>query len=391
MRYTEQIAQQLSRNQITALIVGGVGFILSIIGAFIDIDRFLHVYLVAFLFWAEIALGGFFFMMLPYIAGARWSFSIQRLASAAARTFPLLAILFLPVLLGMGRIYPWAASGDKATWYLNGFFFFIRNVGYFALFTWLAFNISEASYISDESNSPELESQIHRMSIIGMILFFVVGSLMAFDWTMSLDPKLFSSAYGWFAMSRQALGFMALVLVAIALYSGREALQKFITTRVQGDLSVILLVTLMAFVYLSFIQYIVIWSGNVPSKANWYVVRTAGNWQPYMAFVYLMHGLAFVALLLPGIKLNKRIMLVIAVGLLFMRLADLFWLVMPSHMGNFSLNIWDLAVPVFIGGLWVAMFMWSSDQFSLLPENSEGLQNAVAHAGHGEEESYETA
>jgi hypothetical protein len=224
-----------------------------------------------------------------------------------------------------------------------------------------------------------------------MLVFFVVGSLMAFDWTMSLDPKLFSSAYGWFAMSRQALGVMALFIILLALYSGREALQSFIDTRVQGDLSVILLVTLMAFVYLSFIQYIVIWSGNVPSKANWYVLRTAGNWQPFMAFVYLMHGLAFVALLLPGTKLNKRLMLVIAVGLLLLRFADLFWVVMPSHMGNFSLNIWDLAVLFFAGGLWVAMFMWSSDQFNLLPINSEGLQNAVAHAEHGKEESYETA
>ena len=114
----------LDRLQRRAVLIGILGVVASIIGAIINLDQFLHSYLLAYMLWLGLSLGCLALLMLQYLSGGMWGFIIRRPLEAGTRNLPFMAVLFLPLLLGMKRLYPWAQSGffeklpehDRALW-----------------------------------------------------------------------------------------------------------------------------------------------------------------------------------------------------------------------------------------------------------------------------------
>ena len=47
-------------------------------------------------------------LMLQYLTGGAWGVVIRRPAEAAARTIPLLALLFIPIAIGIPSLYHWS-------------------------------------------------------------------------------------------------------------------------------------------------------------------------------------------------------------------------------------------------------------------------------------------
>ncbi len=119
---------QVGSYQKRALIVGVVFLLLLALGAVLNRPQFFHSYLVGFLFWAGIPLGSLALLMLQHLTGGHWGLVIRRVLEAATRTLPLVAVLFLPIIIGAHDIYPWThheemsktpALVQKARLYLN--------------------------------------------------------------------------------------------------------------------------------------------------------------------------------------------------------------------------------------------------------------------------------
>src|SRR5712691_4147332 len=115
----------------TALAIGVAGLVLCAIGFAIDRNQFFRAYLIGYLFWLGIALGSMALMMVHHTSGGAWGLVIRRIFEASSRTLPMLAVLFIPIVLGMHTLYPWthadlvardAALQHKAL-YLNTPFF----------------------------------------------------------------------------------------------------------------------------------------------------------------------------------------------------------------------------------------------------------------------------
>src|SRR6266850_542655 len=133
---------EVDQFQRRALIVGAVAVVLCVVGALFNVDQFFRSYLVGYVFWLGITLGCFAILMLQHMSGGAWGLVIRRLLESATRTFPLLALMFLPIALGAKSVFPWAvpyegpnealkhALEHKAP-YLNIPFFLGRAVFYF--------------------------------------------------------------------------------------------------------------------------------------------------------------------------------------------------------------------------------------------------------------------
>src|SRR3954452_16292509 len=130
----------LRRLRWLALGIGVVGLALAALGWLLDPVAFVAAYLTAYLFWSGIALGGLGTALLQQVTGGLWGLALRRIAEAAARTMPLIAMLFIPLLVGLPLLYPWArpevvAASDvlqaKAP-YLNVPFFVGRAALYLA-------------------------------------------------------------------------------------------------------------------------------------------------------------------------------------------------------------------------------------------------------------------
>ncbi|MBV9610061.1 MAG: hypothetical protein JO187_10930, partial [Acidobacteria bacterium] len=97
-------------------IIGAVAFVVAILGGFLQHDpvQFHRSYLLAWEMWNNVSLGCLAILMMQHLTGGRWAFVIRRPLEAATRLFPLTAILGIPVLLGMSRLYPWANQAIRS-------------------------------------------------------------------------------------------------------------------------------------------------------------------------------------------------------------------------------------------------------------------------------------
>ena len=388
MHQSEEITQRMNRVQLGAWIVAGVAIALSVIVALQDIDRFFSVYLVAYLFVIEIVLGCLGLLMVANLVGGKWSFAVMRFASAGARTMPLMALGFLPLLLGLNSLYPWMTEGvvtGNKEFYLTPALFFLRALIYFAIWIGLAYGITELSYRNDGDNPNKTDVERTKLiSIIGLLVMFLTCTFAAVDWSMSLDAKWFSSVYGWLAISRMVLGAFAVLYIVFWLFQNIAPIKRFNTERAWSDYGTLMFVSLAVWMYLSVMQYLIYWSGNIASKVVWYEVRVEAPWGAISGLLILFHLIPFILILTPGVMRVRWVGAVVAGLLVFMRLVEMFWTVVPTVNPDYVFFILDIALPIGLSALTLGAAIWFLKAHPLVPGYHPDLENALASDHHQE-------
>ena len=88
-----------------ALVIGLVALIITASGFFVDRAQFFFSYLTAFTFWTTVTLGGLFFVLIHNTTHAMWSTVLRRIMEMIMMTVPVMALLSIPVLLGLHDLY----------------------------------------------------------------------------------------------------------------------------------------------------------------------------------------------------------------------------------------------------------------------------------------------
>jgi hypothetical protein len=382
----------LTRVRTIALGVGLGGIGLCLAGYFSSHEQFFKSYLLAYVFWIGIALGSLALSMVHHLSGGAWGVVIRRVLEAASRTLPFMAILFLPIAFGVHELYLWANPAEVAkdailqhkAPYLNVSFFFVRAAIYFVVWSLLAFLLSKWSLDQEQGESGQ-SLRMQRLSGGGLLLYAVTILFMSIDWIMSLDPHWFSTIYGILFMGGQGLSALAFTIAVIVLLSRHEPMSRVIAPAHLHDLGKLLLAFVMLWAYFSFSQFLIIWSANLPEEIPWYLKRWGGGWQWVgLALIFGHFVLPFVLLLSRDLKRNGRTLVGVAVVVIVMRLVDLFWQIGPMHgADHFGLHWMDVAAPVALGGLWLAIFVWQLQSRALLPLGEPYLAEAIEHGRHG--------
>jgi hypothetical protein len=175
------------------------------------------------------------------------------------------------------------------------------------------------------------------MAAVGLLAYGFTVSVAAVDWIMSLQPEWYSSVFGWLAATGQMLAGLAL---AVALLD-REAARKLLP-----DFGNLLLMYVMTWAYLAYVQFLIIWAGNLPHEIGWYVRRSAPGWKAVAWALAVFHFAAPLLILLSRRAKRAPAMVgALAIGLLAAHLLDCWWLVMPSA-GALSLHWLWMAPPL---------------------------------------------
>ena len=359
--------ERIQKLQQKAFIIGIGALVLSAILAFFNITQFFHSYLLAFSFWIGIALGSLAILLLHQLTGGMWGAVIRRLLEAATRTMPLLAALFIPILIGIHKIYIWSdpavVQHDEILrhkeLYLNIPFFSLRAVLYFAIWIGLTFAFARLSRKQEEGADSSLVAKFQALGGIGLLLYGLTATFASVDWFMSLEPHWFSTIYGLIIITGQVLNAFAFVIVVATVLSQYPPLSDFIGRDQFKDLGNLTLTFVMLWAYMSFSQLLIIWSGNLPEEIPWYVHRFHAGWQWLGGVLIVFHfAVPFLVLLSRTAKKNSKILVFVALGLMVMRLADLFWLIAPEfHEKGFFLHPLDMLLPVGMGGVWIAYYL----------------------------------
>lgn len=359
-----------------ALIVGAAGILVSLFGAATAADQFFRSWLLSYLFWFAIALGALPLVMLHHLVGGRWGFVTRRILESVTRTLPLMTLLFLPILFGIHNLYEWSHEAVVAqdiilqhkSPYLNERFFIGRAAIYFAAWLLMAWLLNRWSAQQDATRDASIVKRFQRLSGPGLIVYALTITFAATDWVMSLEPHWFSTIYGMMFMVGQTLTTLAFVIAVLALLADTPPLSSYLKPEILNDLGNLLFAFIMLWAYLSFSQYLIIWSGNLPEEIPWYLRRSRGGWQWIAVALALFHfAIPFFLLLIRRNKRKRQVISAIAVAVVVMRLIDLMWLVVPAHEPAVHVHWLDFATLAGIGGLWVAGFSKQLRKQSLLP------------------------
>src|SRR5258707_145416 len=350
-----------------SLVVGVIFSVIAVIGIFVfpnGRDQFYRAYLLGFMAWLGIALGSMAILMIRHLTGGGWGMVIRRILGAAMRTLPLLAFLFIPVILGMKRLYIWAQLLDQiqdkhlrehlediTKTYLTTNGFIIRAVFYFAVWNLLSFLLSKWSKQTDRPGAPDNTARFKAVSGPGLILYGFTISFAAIDWVMSLDPSWVSTIFGLVILIGEVLSAMCFAVVVERILFNYRPMSDLLKPDFVHDHGKWMLAFTMVWAYFNFSQWLIIWAGNLPSEITFYLTRLNGGWGYVGLTLVLFHfAIPFVILLSRPFKRDIRKLVWLAVWLMVMRYVDLFWIIEPNFSKTLSLTWADVVVPIAIGG-----------------------------------------
>src|SRR5215467_5374874 len=369
-----------------SLIVGIIFALGALALAFTRPDEFYRGYLLGYMDWLGVALGSMAIVMIRHLTGGGWGTVIRRILGAAMRTLPVLAVLFIPIIIGVlqHRNYPWlkplAAISDphikdhlekhdfiKGA-YLNPRGFIIRAIIYIAIWNLLSFLLSMWSKQTDKPGAPDNTKKFKAVAGPGLILYGFTISFAAIDWVMSLDPTWISTIFGLIILIGELISAMCFAILVERILVDYKPMSEMLRPDFVHDHGKWTLTFIMLWAYFSFSQWLIIWAGNLPNEITFYLKRLNHGWGYVGAFLAFFHFcIPFLILLSRPFKRDIRKLVWLAVWLLCMRFVDLFWIIEPNFSQQFTVTIADIVVPTAIGCIWIFFFCSNLAALPLLP------------------------
>ena len=296
-----------------ALLVATEG-LLAVLSMFAPIETLLRGWLVAFAAWSLVPTGSMVLLLIHHLTGGEWGYAAAPVLRPAAAMTPLVAIAFVPVLVALPEIYPWAADpsaipADVARWYLNGPSFLIRAV--ITLAGWSLLGILFAAGFGNR-----------LLAGLGLAFFGLTISLVAVDWYLSLEPHYVATAFAATIAIQQLLAALAVTAVI-----GTPAIDG----KVAGDLGAFMIATLLGVVYLELMTFVVAWYGDLPEKAVWFLERSGLGWLSVLiAGIVAGAVLPFAMLLVKSVRRSRRGLKIAGGLILFGTILHVAWLLLPA-------------------------------------------------------------
>jgi hypothetical protein len=385
MTAADSVTPQIERWQRNSMLAGIAGLLLGIIAFLVDREQLLRSYLFAYLYWTGMALGCLAILLLHHVVGGKWGMLLRRMCEAGSRTLPFMGVLLIPVLLGVGTLYVWArpeAAQDvniqRKAAYLNVPFFIARSVVYFAVWFLYSHLLSRWSVEQDRTGDERLIGKMRSLSAPGLVVFTLTATFAFIDWIMSLEPHWFSTIYGAMFLVGETLESFAFLIALTIVLSAKSPIKNYVTPQHLHDLGNMMFAFMVLWAYLSFSQFIIIWSGNLPEEIPWYISRLHGGWGWVALILVAFHfALPFVMLLMQDVKRRADRLLRVCILLIVVRLVDVYWITEPAFYGqDIRIHWMDFVAVLAVGGLWLSMFFAQLKSRPLLPLQDPRLEGA---------------
>jgi hypothetical protein len=400
-----------------SLIVAAIAAVLSLAFFFMEGGKghILRAYLMGFVLSFGFAGGGLVLLMLQYVSGGKWGLLLRRPLEAMSRTMWLVLLMWIPVAVFMKHLYLWARypTNDQALTALSqgligkeqyltmvakrAMFsptaFIIQSLVVFAILLLFVTLLNKWSIDRDadpaSGTEPSFEKwriRFENLSGPGIFLYVVLMTDAIIMWVMSLDVTWYSSMWGLKFLVGQGYGVFALSLITVISLSRVEPIKTLLRTTEQHDLGKLAFAFTMLNIYLTFAEFLIIWSGNVPDEIPWYLNRIHGGWWTICSLDFICHWLIpFCLLLSRNLKRDKGRLKAVAIFMIFARFLDMFWIIEPNFKnaaGNLHLsgNISILAyvtVPVAVVGLWGWYYLTELNKRPLVNVNDPHLEELL--------------
>jgi hypothetical protein len=406
-----------------AAIVAVVFGLISLVFLFVPGGRehLLRAYLMGYMTCFNFVGGALAFLMVQYVSGGKWGQILRRPLEAMTRTIWVIIVMLLPVLLLMKHLYQWAAYPNTSAtlWaYKNGFMTQEQQLtanskhtmlnptaavvqavivlGFMALVITI---LNHWSVQRDQdpaagtlASFDKWRTRFENLSGPSILLYVILMTDFVILFVKSLDVTWYSSVYGLQFLVAQGYGVLALGILTLVLLSRYEPMKSMFRITEQHDLGKLAFAFTMLNIYLTFAEFLIIWSGNVPDEIPWYLHRIHGGWWVICSLDVICHWIIpFCLLLSRDIKRSKHKMIWLCTFMIGARLIDMFWLIEPNFKDAASnLHITDnfgilayVTVPISVVAVWMWFYLTELKKRPLInvndPHTEELLEPEHAH------------
>jgi len=407
-----------------ALIVAGIFAVIAVILGFLGQtedglgwDHLLRAWVLGLMLTFGFAVGGLALLMVQYCSGGKWGLLLRRPLEAMSRTLPLIVVYWAVVAIFMKRIYLWANPqmiadqvkeglisqaqlesiqhciefkrpmlNPNAFWWVGLLCF-----GIWGFYAWRLNSLGLKRDTQGPETTPYWIKKLENFCGPGIVVYAITMTAAAIYWVMSMDVTWFSTVYGLLFLVEQGFQVLALGIIVSLLLSRGEPFKTLLRQTEQHDLGKLTFAFVMLNIYLTFGQFLIIWSGNLPNEINWYLDRIRGGWGVIITLDFICHWLVpFTLLLSRDLKRNKKRLILVCRFMIFAVALNLFWLIEPNFKDaarnlHFSWGILEYAaVPVAMTAFWFAYFCKQLKTRPLVqvndPHLAEILEPEHAHA-----------
>jgi hypothetical protein len=370
-----------------ALIIGVIALIAAGLCANSAPAQFFRGYLVAWLFVFGLAMGSLALVMVHHLTGGVWGVVLRRPLEAQMRTLPLVALLFVPLALGLDDVFPWAgASSSNRTnenrmyeIYFQHAWFFGRWIVYFMLWIALAWLLARWSRKEDETGNVTWARKCQSLSGPGLVVYGITLHFASIDWIMSVQPAFISTIVGPIVATGQLLSAFAFALALFASLTTRAELIAVLSPKLLSDLGGLMFTLVVVWAYLVWFQFMLIWMGDLPRDNVWCLARAHGGWQAVGWVIALLHFVVpFFLLLFRAIKHNVRALALVAALLLVMQLVFVDYQIIPAFpAAGLVQHVLVCVLAVGLSSVWLSAFLWLVGQRPLVPLHDRNLHEAA--------------
>jgi hypothetical protein len=383
----------LSRWRKVPLYAIVVGVVFLALGAFVAgrggsavlMKQFGFSWLLGFMFFLSLCLGGMFLVLAHHLFDASWSVPLRRISEHLACLALPLAVLFIPVAVLAPKMYPWMTMNppDHALHakhaLLNPTFFYIRIVAYFVIWIALAFALRRYSVAQDKDGAAVWTFRNRLASYIGIFLFAITLTFAAIDWIKSLQHQWYSTMFGvWYFAGSVWTTIITVYIIAMVLKRTGPLRDVLFPTHFYYTGALFFAFTVF-YAYIHFSQYFIIWNANLPEETFWYRLREKGTWWWVgMVIIFGHFFVPFLTLLRIDFKLKLAIMVPMLVWAWLMHFVDLSYNIMPVlHPNGFVLHWMDLGAFLLMGGILATLFLRSFATTAPFPVRDPRLKESL--------------
>jgi hypothetical protein len=366
---------------VRAATVGVVFLAVTLALGFKDAGSTLFSYLVGYTYWGGIALGTLLWLMIFHTFHAKWMTVLRRPIETIAATLPLFVLLFIPMVFGLKHLYSWVEPHAHnfneeqlhlLEWkkrYLNVPFFLFRTAVYLGLASYIGRRLFGWSTKQDESGDIQLTVRARRLSAGGLPFMAVAFGFAAIDWLMTLNPLWFSTMFGVYYFAGCFLTSISVVALVNSVARGKDLHGDFVSPEHSHNVGKLMLAFTAFWAYIGFSQFMLIWIANLPEEIPFFTVRMRGAWAPLGVFLIFGHFfLPFFTLLSRNLKRKPARLAIVAVWLMIVNFADLYWLIMPTLSPDaFTFPLAAVTAFLGIGGVSVAAAIFVARGHYTLP------------------------
>lgn len=350
------------------LILAGVGGFAALLGILVPglQKQFAFSWLLAFMFYSSLMLGGWFLVILHHLFDAQWSVPIRRISEHLACLSPLIAVFFIPILVNAWiagpdkALFQWmhkTPDGDHALYAKKELFnrpmWTLVSLAVLGVWYYWSQALRKASLEQDRTGSAGCTRRMRVLAASGIFVFAPTLTLGAILWMKSLQWQWFSTMYGVYYFASSVWLTVATVYVLTLYLQRKGPLAPVIQPPIYHDIGKLFFAFTVFYAYIAFSQYFLIWNANIPEETFWYVMREKGSWWDVgMLMIFGHFFLPFLMLLRIDTKMSVTVMVPMTVWAWLMHFFDMSFNIMPVlHGDGFVLHWLDLGCMAFMGGV----------------------------------------